>query len=59
MEQKDEPPSEAVSQKLPSIHSTTSSRVEARKSAERTKLELESLQRKKEIELEKKAAPTT
>ena len=49
----DEPPSDVVSQKLPSIRSTTSSRIEARKSAERAKLELESLQRKKEIELQR------
>ena len=49
MERKDKLPLEAVSQKLPSILSTTSSRVEARKSPERTKLELESLQQKKEI----------
>lgn len=53
MERKDEPPSEAMSQKLPSILSTLSSRIEARKSAERAKLELESLQRKKEIELQR------
>ena len=53
MERKDEPSSEVVSQKAPSVYSTTSSKIEARKSAERTKLELESLQRKKEIELQR------
>ncbi len=53
MGRNDEPPSDVVSQKLRSIRSTTSSRIEARKSAERAKLELESLQRKKEIELQR------
>ena len=48
---KDEPASEVASQRSASVRSTTSSRIEAKKSAERTKLELESLQRKKEIEL--------
>lgn len=53
MERKDEPPSEVASHKLPSIHSTRSSRIVARKSAERAKLELEYLQRRKKIELER------
>ena len=53
MERSSEPPSEVLSQKIPSISSTTTSKIEARKSAERTKLELESLKRKKEIELQR------
>lgn len=53
MERSGEPPSEMLSQKVPSISSTTTSKIKARKSAERTRMELESLKRKKEIELQR------